>query len=96
MDVHTFKVYVTETGNFLTKLEPIKPVYDKPKYTFINTMPFDYHSNSYFCSLAACYVAMFKSGISEDHLTNSFPNSLQYSNLHCSLLPSFSPIEVHA
>ena len=26
MDVHTFKVYVTETGNFLTKLEPIKPL----------------------------------------------------------------------
>jgi hypothetical protein len=23
MDVHTFKVYVTETGNFLTKLEPL-------------------------------------------------------------------------
>jgi hypothetical protein len=66
MDVHTFKVYVTETENFLTKLEPIKPVYDKPKDTFINTIPFDYHSNSYFCSLAACYVAMFKSGISED------------------------------
>jgi hypothetical protein len=84
MDVHTFKVYVTETGNFLTKLEPIKPVYDKPKDTFINTIPFDYHFNSYFCSLTACYVGMFKSGISEDHLTNSFPNS--HSNIVTSIV----------
>jgi hypothetical protein len=84
MDVHTFKVYVTETGNFLTKLEPIKSVYDKPKDTFINTIPFDYHSNSYFCSLATCYVAMFKSGISEDHLTNNFPNS--HSNIVTSVV----------
>ena len=84
MDVHTFKVYVTETGNFLTKLEPIKPVYDKPKDTFINTIPFDYHSNSYFCSLAASYIAMFKSGISEDHLTNNFPNS--HSNIVTSIV----------
>jgi pyocin large subunit-like protein len=30
MDVHTFRVYVTETENFLTKLEPIKPSYDNP------------------------------------------------------------------
>ena len=84
IDVHTFKVYVTETENFLTKLEPIKPSYDKPPETFINTVPFDYHSNSYFCSLAACYVAMFKSGISEDHLTNSFPNS--HSNIITSIV----------
>ena len=84
MNVHTFKVYVTETENFLTKLETIKPVYDKPPETFINTIPFDYHSNSYFCSLAACYVAMFKSGISEDHLTNNFPNS--HSNIVTSIV----------
>ena len=84
MDVHTFKVHVTETENFLTKVEPIKPSYDKPSETFINTMSFDYHSNSYFCSLAACYVAMFKSGISEDHLTNNFPNS--HSNIVTSIV----------
>ena len=84
MNVHTFKVYVTETDNFLTKLETIKPVYDKPHETFINTIPFDYHSNSYFCSLAACYVAIFKSGISEDHLTNNFPNS--HSNIVTSIV----------
>jgi hypothetical protein len=53
MDVHTFRVYVTETENFLTKLEPIKPSYNKPPETFINTVPFDYHSDSYVCSLAA-------------------------------------------
>ena len=47
-------------------------------------MSFDYHSNSYFCSLAACYVAMFKSGISEDHLTNNFPNS--HSNIVTSIV----------
>ena len=29
MNVHSFKVYVTETESFLTKLEPIKPTYDK-------------------------------------------------------------------
>ena len=84
MDVHTFKVHVTETENFLTKVEPIKPSYDKPPETFINTMSFDYHSNSYFCSLAACYIAMFKSGISEDHLTNNFPNS--HSNIVTSIV----------
>ena len=84
MDVHTFKVYVTETGKFMTKLEPIKPVYYNPPGTFINTIPFDYHSNAYFCSLAASYIAMFKSGISEDHLTNSFPNS--HSNIITSIV----------
>jgi hypothetical protein len=73
MDAHTFKVYVTETENFLTKLEPIKPSYDKPPETFINTVPFDYHSNSYFCSLAACYVAMFKSGFPRITLRTIFP-----------------------
>ena len=83
MDAHTFKVYVTETESFLTKLEPLKIEFNSHG-AFINTIPFDYHSNSYFCSLAACYVAMFKSGISEDHLTNSFPNS--HSNIVTSIV----------
>ena len=85
MNVHSFKVYVTETESFITKLEPIKPTYDKPKGTFINVLPFDYHSSSYFCSLAAAYVAMFKCGISEDHLTNNFLDS--HSNI---VPPSFA------
>jgi hypothetical protein len=71
MNVHSFKVYVTETENFVT----IKPTYNKPKDTFIDNLPCDYHSNSYFCSLTAAYVATFKCGISEDHLTNNLPNS---------------------
>ena len=75
MNVHSFKVYVTETESFLTKLEPIKPTYDKSNGTFIDVLPFDYHSNSCFCSLAAAYVAMFKCGISEDHFTNNLPDS---------------------
>ena len=89
MNAHSIKVYVTETENFLTKLEPIKPVYDKPPGTFINTIPFDYHSDSYFCSLAACYIAMFKCGISEDHLTNSFPSS------HSNILTSIVRFHLH-
>jgi hypothetical protein len=84
MNVHSFKVYVTETESFITKLEPIKPTYDKPKGTFIDKLSFDYHSNSYFCSLTAAYVAMFKCGISEDHLTNNLPVS--HSNIVTSIV----------
>jgi hypothetical protein len=75
MNVYSFKVYVTETESFVTKLDPIKPTYNKPKGTFIDMLPFDYHSNSYFCSLGAAYVTTFKCGISEDHLTNNLPDS---------------------
>ena len=84
MDVHSFKVYVTETESFVTKLDPIKPTYNKPKGTFIDKLSFDYHSNSYFCSLAAAYVATFKCGISEDHLTNNLPDS--HSNIVTSIV----------
>jgi hypothetical protein len=84
MNVHSFKVYVMETESFLTKLESIKPMYDKPKGTFIDVLPFDYHSNSYFCSMAAAYVATFKGGISEDHLTNNLPDS--HSNIVTSIV----------
>jgi hypothetical protein len=35
-DAHCFKVYVTETESFVTKLEPIKSVYDQSKNAFIN------------------------------------------------------------
>ncbi|CAB3997851.1 Hypothetical predicted protein [Paramuricea clavata] len=75
----SFTVYVTEIESFVTKLDPIKPTYNKPKGTFIDKLSFDYHSNSYFCSLAAAYIATFKCGISEDHLTNNRPDS--HSNI---------------
>ena len=75
MNVHSFKVYVTETESFITKLDHIKPMYNKPKGTFIDMLPFDYHFDSYFCSLAAAYITTFKCGISEDHLTNNLPDS---------------------
>ncbi|CAB4022879.1 Hypothetical predicted protein [Paramuricea clavata] len=68
MDVQS---YITETESFLTKLDPIKLTYINPKGIFIDKLSFDYHSDSYFCSLAASYVATFKCGISEDHLTNT-------------------------
>jgi hypothetical protein len=53
MDVHTFKVYVTKTENFLTKLEPIKPSYDKPPETFIKTFELLFLLPS---SMLCCYV----------------------------------------
>ena len=85
MDVHSFKVYITETECFVTKLDPIKPTYNKPKGTFIDKLSFDYHSNSYFCSLAAGYVVTFKCGISEDHLT-----TLRFLKILCMTRNSFS------
>jgi hypothetical protein len=48
VNVNSFKVYVTDTESFLTKLYRIKPTYNKPKSTFIDKQSFDYHSNSYF------------------------------------------------
>jgi hypothetical protein len=84
MNVHSFKVHVTETESFLTKLDPIKPTYNKPKGSFIDMLPFDYHSNSYFCSLAAAYVTTFKRGISDDHLTKNLPDS--FSNIVTSIV----------
>ncbi|CAB3977328.1 Hypothetical predicted protein [Paramuricea clavata] len=74
MDLHTFKIYVSETEYFPVNLE-----YTTPQYTetgkFVDAIPLDYHKNSYFRSLAACYVSTFKSGISEDHLNNSISHS---------------------
>jgi hypothetical protein len=84
MNVHSFKVYVMKTESFITKLELIKPVYDKSENAFIDQLPFDYHSDSYFRSLAAAYVATFKCGISEDHLTNNLPDS--HSNIVTSIV----------
>ncbi|CAB4012681.1 Hypothetical predicted protein [Paramuricea clavata] len=84
MNVHSFKVYVTKTESLITKLEPIKPAYDKPKGIFIDVLPIDYHSNSYFCSLAAAYVTTFKCEIYEDHLTNNLPDS--HSNIETSIV----------
>ena len=84
MNVYSFKVYVTEIESFVTKLDPIKPTYNKPKGTFVDMLPFDYHSNSYFCSLGAAYVTTFKCGISEDHLTNNLPDS--HSNIVTSIV----------
>ena len=81
MNVHSFKVYVTETESFVTKLDSIKPAYNIPED---DMLPFDYHSNSYFCSPVAAYVAMFKCGISEDHLTNNLPNP--HSNIVTSIV----------
>jgi hypothetical protein len=77
MDVHSFKVYITETESLVTKLDPIVPTYNK--------LSFDYHSNSYFCSLAAAYVVTFKCGISEDHLT-----TLGFLKILCMTRNSFS------
>jgi hypothetical protein len=73
MDVHSFKVYITEIESFITKLEPIKPTYNKPKGTFIDKLSFDCHSDSY-----------FKCGISEDHITNNLPDS--HSNVVTSIV----------
>ncbi|CAB4004638.1 Hypothetical predicted protein [Paramuricea clavata] len=74
VNFHTFPIYVSETDSFPVDLE-----YTIPEYTgtgnFVNLIPFDYHQNSYFRSLAACYVATFKSGISENHLNNTLSNS---------------------
>ncbi|CAB3987898.1 Hypothetical predicted protein [Paramuricea clavata] len=74
VNFHTFKIYVSETDSFPVDLE-----YTTPEYTgtgnFVNLIPFDYHQNSYFRSLAACYIATFKSGISENHLNNTLPDS---------------------
>ncbi|CAB3996260.1 Hypothetical predicted protein [Paramuricea clavata] len=74
VNFHTFKIYVSETDSFPVDLE-----YTTPEYTgtgnFVNLIPFDYHQNSYFRSLAACYIATFKSGISENHLNNTLSDS---------------------
>ena len=79
MNAHSFKIYVTETESFITKLDPIKPTHDKPKgIQAVDKLLFDYHSDSYFCSLAAAYVPMSKCGISEDRLTNYLPDSHSY------------------
>jgi hypothetical protein len=59
-------------------------MYNKPKGTFIDILPFDYHSDSYFCSLAEAYIATFKCGISKDHLTNNLPDS--HSNIVTSIV----------
>lgn len=55
-------------------MKPIEPKY-LSTIQFIENSHFDYEKNSYFCSLAAAYVTAFKCGISEKHLTNSFPNA---------------------
>ncbi|CAB4011567.1 Hypothetical predicted protein [Paramuricea clavata] len=74
VNFHTFPIYVSETDFFPVDLE-----YTKPEYVgtgnFVNLIPFDYHQNSYFRSLAACYIATFKSGISENHLNNTLSDS---------------------
>ncbi|CAB4003410.1 Hypothetical predicted protein [Paramuricea clavata] len=74
VNFHTFPVYVSETDFFPVDLE-----YTTPEYTgtgnFVNLIPFDYHQNSYFRSLTACYIATFKSGISENHLNNTLSGS---------------------
>ena len=89
MDAHSFKVYVTETESFVTKLNPVQPSYDGQKDTFIDQLPFNYHSNSYFRSVAAAYVATFKCGISEDHLRN------ELAGVHSNVVTSIVRFHLH-
>jgi hypothetical protein len=91
IDAHKFRVYVTEDDNFLVSLKPINPVYtpDVPRTRFITDESFDYKTNPYFRSLAACYVVMFKSGLSEAHLINAFPEA------HSNMLTSVVRFHLH-